>query len=652
MASYDQLINKGGTIFNQGAKVAYQKPEQLAADLGVSVNQIQWGQIKSDPNFNPTGYAGFTPPNPNLPVKSEDLNTNLIVPTGNTVSNSSAFVGSISDSQKYFQDLYNKQTAQFEATQKERENFKKILGESYAQLDTMPDFYRQTEEKLGIPKQYEDLNNINLQIADLIGAYDKEFARVETKGIQSGTPAIFYQGEQAAIQRQKDVEIGALSVRQAAMAGNLDLANQRAAKVTELQFQPIENKIKKTLQFIDINYQDMTAAEKRQADTLQNALTFQQAQLAEQKEIRNMALTSGVKQPYFMIDGDTTVYRTSDGKAYTSEQEFLKDGGNFTKVQTINPAESLQVQQLMKDYGDAGILPSDSLAAATEKIKRYSAKYRKETYIAPSSSGNNSTGLAGMNIIDRNIDASVKNVIAANIGGGYGNTYEAVKKQFGEGVANAYDKVYQSVFNKGASLDAAFNDAKLAIAQAPEEQKKQQEAQQQVQQQAYAKDNIDSITSILNSGSIDQAVGPNALTRSTTGFWKNLFTAGPVRDLLNPGKSNFIADVEKLTSQLTLESLINAKAQGATFGALSEGELKILQSSASKIGTWAIRKDGNVIGYDAKESDFKAELDKINNFAKLDYIRKGGNPADVAVQVMPDGTYWTQNSDGTLTKLF
>ena len=48
---------------------------------------------------------------------------------------------------------------------------------------------------------------------------------------------------------------------------------------------------------------------------------------------------------------------------------------------------------------------------------------------------------------------------------------------------------------------------------------------------------------------------------------------------------------------------------------------------------------------------FKKELDKINNFAKLDYILKGGDPSDVGAKIMPDGTIWSSNSDGTFTKI-
>lgn len=304
-------------------------------------------KAQTQPGFNLVEAAKaaslpYTPPNPSTPIPVANLATNTNFPNSYPNSNLSSFVGGIDNSQKYFQDLYNKQTTESEAVKKEREDFKKILGQSYDQHETLPNFYKEQEQSLGIPEQYKNLNEINLQIADLTSAYDKEFGRVETKGIQSGTPAIFYQGEQAAIQRQKAVEIGALSVRQAAMAGNLDLANQRAAKLTEFQFKPIENRINKTLKFLDLNYQDMTAAERRQADTLSQGLKFQVAAIEQQKENYQLGLTSGVSQPYFMKVGDPTVYRTSDGYAFTSEQDFISKGGNWSKIQSINPAENKQ----------------------------------------------------------------------------------------------------------------------------------------------------------------------------------------------------------------------------------------------------------------------------------------------------------------------
>ena len=158
-------------------------------------------------------------------------------------------------------------------------------------------------------------------------------------------------------------------------------------------------------------------------------------------------------------------------------------------------------------------------------------------------------------------------------------------------------------------------------------------------QKAEAKGNIDLIEGIAKHTYLDTAVGPSKITRFS------------LTDVFTGGKSDFIAGVEQLRSQLTLDSLIQAKDRGATFGALSDSELKILSSSASKLGTWAITKDGNVVVYKASEKSFKDEINKISNFAKLDYILKGGDPIEVGAQVMTDNTIWVQNYDGTLTQL-
>lgn len=163
---------------------------------------------------------------------------------------------------------------------------------------------------------------------------------------------------------------------------------------------------------------------------------------------------------------------------------------------------------------------------------------------------------------------------------------------------------------------------------------------QPVQELAMNKSNVDLVGNLLKDSNLKGAVGPNRLARVSL---KNVFTGG---------KSNFIAGVEQLRSQLNLDTLIRAKSQGATFGALSDQELKILSNAGTKLGTWALKdKNGNVTGYNASEKDFKEELTKVNNFAKLDYILKGGEPTEVGAQIMNDGTIWTKNSDGTMTKL-
>ncbi len=167
----------------------------------------------------------------------------------------------------------------------------------------------------------------------------------------------------------------------------------------------------------------------------------------------------------------------------------------------------------------------------------------------------------------------------------------------------------------------------------------QQNQEQFIQSELSSVQNISSLTT--HEG-MSKAVGTNKLARWTP--FKADVTTGKVSD--------FIASVDQLTKGLTLDNLISAKERGATFGALSIPEMKLLEDSATKINAWRrTNEDGSTAFFNAAERDFKRELDTINNFKKLDLIIRGVPPDQVGVQVMQDGTYWTQNSDGTLTQI-
>lgn len=135
---------------------------------------------------------------------------------------------------------------------------------------------------------------------------------------------------------------------------------------------------------------------------------------------------------------------------------------------------------------------------------------------------------------------------------------------------------------------------------------------------------IKSIDVILsNNAGLRGSVGPTRLQR------------GGVLTVVPRGKLN--ADVQQLISQTTLDNLINAKAEGATFGALSEGELKLLSASGSKLATWAITdKNGNITGFKASEQQVRDELAKIKSYAVRDYELTTGQ------------TYKTQNDPAGL----
>jgi len=170
--------------------------------------------------------------------------------------------------------------------------------------------------------------------------------------------------------------------------------------------------------------------------------------------------------------------------------------------------------------------------------------------------------------------------------------------------------------------------------------------EQMEQQLTVQETDINTIDSLKTHEGMKKAVGTNIFARWT-----------PLKgDVLSGEVGDFVASVDQMTKGLTLDELSSAKERGVTFGALNFEELKLVADSATKINSWrrvVKDKDDNVTGtyYKASEKHFKKELDTINNFKKLDYVLNGGSPQAVGVAVMQDGTYWTQNSDGTYTKL-
>lgn len=157
------------------------------------------------------------------------------------------------------------------------------------------------------------------------------------------------------------------------------------------------------------------------------------------------------------------------------------------------------------------------------------------------------------------------------------------------------------------------------------------------------------------AGSVIPGVGTvvGGVSGLVAGLFGGLLQTGVQKaSQLSGAEQDFIASTEQLVSGLTLDSLIEAKAEGATFGALSEGEMNVLAQSATKIGKWARKDtDGNVIGYNIDEYSFQKELQTINNMAKLDYLRKGGKAEDIGVNITPDGRMWVKDFNDNLTEI-
>ena len=177
---------------------------------------------------------------------------------------------------------------------------------------------------------------------------------------------------------------------------------------------------------------------------------------------------------------------------------------------------------------------------------------------------------------------------------------------------------------KQAQLDNVKADTK-ALLQKLKEQGEPEDTQGQVDSLNLK---IDLIDSILSNDALSTSVGPNILSRAASeSFVQGL---GPVAgtgfvNRFTGETQGFIAGVEQLVSKEFIDNLINAKGQGATFGALSDSEKTALTAAATKIGTWRIQRNNKVVGYDVDEQRFKDELNIIRTSAEKVKQRLGGN---------------------------
>ena len=421
---------------------------------------------------------------------------------------------------------------------------------------------------------------------------------------------------------------------------NQQVAQDKSNKQMELDSQ--KNLVRSTIDKItgvqteranaegDINTAGTPAWQKEQARQYSLGLDkSQRAQLNEQNAISSQSMLTDVQKQqknneisrrYALEQGDLQLKYHIASSDYNSAEE------------TLNKKFELQLEPLKTLYKYQSAIYSDLQGSLTKAEDRQFQSLISQSDNAVKTAQENQKAITDIfTTLQTNNPTVLTN-----------NPNLAVKLSNAKSPTEALQLLANAGVSLADPLDRQIKQAKLQT-DAKEAIKKLSEPTQGTGElaQAQAKGNIDLVSGLASDKYLSSAVGPNVFGRISL---FNKFTGG---------KNNFIAGVEQLSSQLSLDSLIRAKANGATFGALSDSELKILSASASKLGTWAVKDgEGNVTGYKTSEGEFKKELDKINNFAKLDYLIKGGSIEDVGAQQMDDGTIWVANSDGSFTQIY
>lgn len=227
---------------------------------------------------------------------------------------------------------------------------------------------------------------------------------------------------------------------------------------------------------------------------------------------------------------------------------------------------------------------------------------------------------------------------------------------------DAIDNAFKS---KQISETQRHNLAQEAIAKdpTPAEVKATNEALQNAKASIpVMQDKVTSIDNLKNAPGMQSRVGTSFLSRKVApgeGFFGKLgvgvaetlkapLTLGfgsaiDLADKVTGQGQDFAAGVHKLVNGLTLQNLIDAKKAGATFGALSEGELSLLASSASTLNDWEIKDSkGQGTGvWNIDEGSFKKELDNIKTLTNRALLLSQGHLISPDEQKQLDSSFPT-----------
>ena len=192
-----------------------------------------------------------------------------------------------------------------------------------------------SQNQYGVTGDMQTVQNLTTQLASQNAAYNTASANAETQGIQSGTPGVFYQGEQAAIQRQQAVVTASTAAQLQAAQGNYTMAENLATQAADLAYTDAQNQITNMQKLVQLNQTNLSTAEKTAVAQIAAAAKTQQAAVTAGKTNMKNALTAGVTTPFFKYANSDTVYN-AQGQPL-SYQQYIQQGGDpsFKDVSTV-----------------------------------------------------------------------------------------------------------------------------------------------------------------------------------------------------------------------------------------------------------------------------------------------------------------------------
>lgn len=268
---YINLRNQGGTIINKDTGQSYADPTQLAVDLGIKADDIEWGRIADETVGTPTATGSITPRDfePEDPIKPVDNPMDETNYAGITAG------------------ALPPPPTELDIEQQKAETEASTLSTSITDLleesQTEGAYTQEQMDVAGVSGYEKDVQDLKNQMRTLEMEKQANDIRIENQTKTTG----HISGELRKNERDTAIRTLTLSAQLQAKQGSLTLALNQAQRAVDLKYKPIKDKLEVLREQYNMNKDALERIDKKQADALKEKLDKWKVDMDNKKKLES-----------------------------------------------------------------------------------------------------------------------------------------------------------------------------------------------------------------------------------------------------------------------------------------------------------------------------------------------------------------------------
>lgn len=271
-------------LLNFNSTVPFITPKASSANPVITPGQYK---IQAGPQLNASAPSNKVPP----PAPTQSASQFSLPDSGGSVNSGSAsllggaqaYLDSISKQLEEIKNAKNTQTDPNPELTKARTESNSILGEIKTSMDKLggqADRYKQLTTEYGLDQNLKQIQQNSLDIQSKLAEYKAAKDRIEGQAI----PMEHIIGETERLERVYGTQVGILEAFGNTLRGNYDLANNRIKDIIDNEFKPEKERLSNLKTFFDINWDILSAEEKKVTESAKNESELAMKKLEQEQK--------------------------------------------------------------------------------------------------------------------------------------------------------------------------------------------------------------------------------------------------------------------------------------------------------------------------------------------------------------------------------